>query len=133
MQFCGNASYAAWKNLSGLGSEFPENLRIGRHQLLDRDILTTACHLAVRLAEVDAALDGLWLGHDSLAEFAVKGSAFQEVVKLHFLQAAWSAEAFLVTCGYVTGSRFALGFRFGAFKDNDLAWHDSVVGRRILP
>jgi len=56
-----------------------------------------------------------------LAEFAVKGSALEEVVEFHFLQAAWSEQAFLVTGGYVTGRWFALGFRFGAFKNDDLA------------
>ena len=50
-----------------------------------------------------------------LAEFAVKGTAPEEVVEFHFFKAAWSIQAFLVTCGHVTGSRFALGFRFGAF------------------
>jgi hypothetical protein len=50
-----------------------------------------------------------------LAEFAVKGAAPQEVIEFHFLKAAWGKQAFLVTRGDVTGSRFALGFRFGAF------------------
>jgi len=56
-----------------------------------------------------------------LAEFAVKGSALEEVVEFHFFKTAWSEQAFLVTGGYVTGRWFALGFRFGAFKDDDLA------------
>jgi hypothetical protein len=56
-----------------------------------------------------------------LAEFAVKGSALEEVVELHFLKATRGTEAFLVTRGDVTGGGFALGFRFGAFKDDDLA------------
>lgn len=59
----GNTGHAARKDLSCLGSELAEDFRIGGCQLLDRDILPTAGHLAVRLAEIDAALDGLWLGH----------------------------------------------------------------------
>ena len=50
-----------------------------------------------------------------LAEFAVKGTAFEEVIEFHFLKTAWGTQAFLVARGDVTGSRFALGFRFGAF------------------
>jgi len=59
----GNARHAAGKDLAGLGGELAEDLGIGRRQLLDRDVLPAASHLAVRLAEIDAALDGLWLGH----------------------------------------------------------------------
>ena len=65
-----------------------------------------------------------------LAEFAVKGSALEEVIEFHFLQTAWGAQAFLVTCGHVTGRRLALGFRFGAFKNDNLAGHGSFSGRR---
>lgn len=61
----------------------------------------------------------------------MKGSALKEMIKFHFLQATWSKKAFLVTCGDVTGSRLALGFRFGAFKNDDLAWHDVFSGRAI--
>ena len=59
----GNARDAARKDLARLGSELAEDLGVGGSQLLDRDVLPTAGHLAVRLAEIDAALDGLWLGH----------------------------------------------------------------------
>ena len=45
----------------------------------------------------------------------MKGAALEEVIEFHFLQTARGAEALLVTRGDVTGSRFALGFRFGAF------------------
>lgn len=61
----------------------------------------------------------------------MKGSAFKEMIEFHFLQAAWSTKAFLVTCGHVTGSRFALSFRFGAFKNDDLAWHVIFGGGAI--
>lgn len=64
VQFRGNASYTAWKDFSSLGSKFAENFGIERSDLLDRDILPTAGHLAVRLTEINAALDGLWLGHN---------------------------------------------------------------------
>ena len=65
MQFRGNTCHTAWKNFSSLSGEFAEDFRIGRNQLLDRNILATAGHLAVRLTEIDTALDGLWLGHDN--------------------------------------------------------------------
>lgn len=64
VQLRGNASNTAWENLSGFGSKFAENFSIERIDLLDRDVLPAAGHLAVRLAEIDAALDGLWLGHN---------------------------------------------------------------------
>ena len=62
----------------------------------------------------------------------MKGSALKEMIEFHFLKTAWGSKALLVTRGYVTGSWFALGFRFGAFKYNDLAWHGSFSGGRIL-
>lgn len=65
MQFCGNAGNTTWKNFSGLGSELTEDFGIEWIDLLHGDVLPTAGHLAVRLAEIDAALDGLWLRHDN--------------------------------------------------------------------
>jgi len=62
----------------------------------------------------------------------VKGAALEEMIEFHFLQAAWRAEAFLVTCRYVTRSRLALGFRFGAFKNDDIAWHELELGGRLI-
>lgn len=63
----------------------------------------------------------------------MKGSALEEVIEFHFLKAPRGAQALFVARGDVTGRRLALGFRFGAFKDNNLAWHDSFGGGRILP
>jgi hypothetical protein len=63
MKLGGNTCHAAWQDLSGLGAKLAEKLWIGWRQLLDRDVLPAAGHLAVRLAEINAALDGLWLGH----------------------------------------------------------------------
>lgn len=62
----------------------------------------------------------------------MEGSALKEMVEFHLLQASWSKKAFLVTRGDVTGSRLALGFRFGAFKNDDLAWHGSLSGGRDM-
>lgn len=64
VQFRGNAGNTARKNFSSLGTELAENFCVKRSDLLDRDVLPTAGHLAVRLTEIDAALDGLWLGHN---------------------------------------------------------------------
>lgn len=61
----------------------------------------------------------------------MKGSALEEMIEFHFLQATRGTKAFLVTRGDVTGSRLALGFRFGAFKNDDLAWHDIIGGGAI--
>ena len=58
-----NTRYTARKDLASLGGELTENFSVGWCQLLDRDVLPAAGHLAVRLAKIDAALDGLWLGH----------------------------------------------------------------------
>lgn len=63
MKLGGNTCHAAWQDLSGLGAKLAEKLWICWCQLLDWDVLPAAGHLAVRLAEIDAALDGLWLGH----------------------------------------------------------------------
>lgn len=65
MQFSGYTCHATWKNFSSFGSKFAEDFRIRRDQLLDRNILSTAGHLAVSHTKIDAALYGLWLGHDN--------------------------------------------------------------------
>ena len=62
----------------------------------------------------------------------MKGAALEEVVEFHFLQTARGAETLLVTGSDVTGSRLALGFRFGAFKDDDIAWHEWNFGGGML-
>lgn len=64
MQLRGNASDTAWKNFPRLRSEFTENFSIEWRNLLHGDVLLAAGHLAVRLTEVDTALDSLWLGHN---------------------------------------------------------------------
>ena len=65
MQLGGNSSHSARKDLSGFGGELGEKLRIGGDDLIGRDIMTTARHLAIRLTEIDAALDCFRLGHGS--------------------------------------------------------------------
>ena len=106
MKLGGNSGNATRKNFAGLRGELGEKLGVGGDNLVRRDVVTTTRHSAVRLAEVDTALDCFWLGHlelsSRLAEFAVKGAAFQEVIEFHFLQTAWGAEALLVTGGHVT-------------------------------
>lgn len=103
MQLGGNSGHAAWQDFTGFGRELGEKLRIGCHHLIRRDVVTTARHATIRLAEVDTALDCFRLGHGkSLAEFAVKGAALEEVIEFHFLQTAWGTEALLVTRGDVT-------------------------------
>ena len=60
----------------------------------------------------------------------MKGAALEEGIEFPLLQSAGCAEALLVTRGDVTGSRFALGFGLGAFKDDNLAWHGWKFGGR---
>jgi hypothetical protein len=115
MQLCRNSSDTAWKNFPGLRRELSEKFWIGRYDLIGRNVMPTTGHFTVRLTKVNTALDCFWLGHKKLAEFAVKGAAFKEVIEFHFLQTTWCAEALFVTCGDVARSRLALSFRFGAF------------------
>jgi hypothetical protein len=65
MQLGGNSGDAAWQNFTGFSRELSKKLRIRGDDLVGRDVVTTARHLTVRLAEVDAALDGFRLGHIS--------------------------------------------------------------------
>ena len=62
----------------------------------------------------------------------MKGAALEEMIEFHFLQAAWRTEALLVTGRYVTRGWLALGFRFGAFKNDDIAWHELELGGRLI-
>ena len=104
MKFRGNSGHAAWQDLTRLSGELGEKLRIGGDDQIGRDIMPATRHHAVRLTEIDTALNCFWLGHGKLvlAEFAVKGAALEEVIEFHFLQTAWGAEALLVTRGDVT-------------------------------
>ena len=63
MQLGGNSGDAARKNLPGLRRELGEKLRVRSDDLVGRDVMTATRHLAVRLTEIDAALDCFWLGH----------------------------------------------------------------------
>ena len=63
MQLGGNSGDAARKNLAGFRGELGEKLRVGGNDLIGWDVMTATRHLAVRLAEIDAALDCFWLGH----------------------------------------------------------------------
>jgi hypothetical protein len=107
MQLGGNSGDAARKDFAGLSRELGEKLRVGGDDLIRRDVVTTTRHSAVRLAEVNTALNCFWLGHGKnwlssrLAEFAVKGTALEEVIEFHFLETARGAEALFVTRGYV--------------------------------
>lgn len=129
----GNSGHATWKDLAGLGRELRKKVRIGVNHLCGRNIVTAARHLPVGLTEIDTALDCFWLGHENgLAKFAVKGTALEEVVELHFLQTARSAQTLFVARGDVTGRRLALGLGLGAFKDDDIAWHGRKIGTRRM-
>ena len=49
----------------------------------------------------------------------------EERIILFLFQASRCIEAFLVSGADVTGDRFALRFRLGAFESNDIPWHHS--------
>ncbi len=61
-----------------------------------------------------------------LAKLAMKSAAFQERIEFNFLQTSRSAQTFLVARCYVAGSWFALSFGFGAFENDDVAWHGAL-------
>ena len=66
MQLGGNSGDAARKDLPGFRGELGEKLRVSGDDLVGWNIMTATRHLAVRLAEIDAALDCFWLGHGKL-------------------------------------------------------------------
>jgi len=53
----------------------------------------------------------------------VESVALEIRVVLLLLETARGVEALLVTGGDVTGDGLAFGNRFGALKDDDVAWH----------
>ena len=65
MKLGGNTGDAAWKDLAGLRGELGEKLRIGSDDEIGRNVMPTTRHHAVRLTEIDSALDCFWLGHGS--------------------------------------------------------------------
>ena len=65
MKLGGNTRDATWKDLAGFSGELGEKLGIGGDDEISRDVMPSTRHHAVRLTEIDTALDGFWLGHGS--------------------------------------------------------------------
>jgi len=63
-----------------------------------------------------------------LLGLAVEGVALEIRVVLLLLEAARGVEALLVAGRDVAGDGLALGNRFGAFEDDDVACHDKGTG-----
>ena len=61
MKFRRDTGDAARKDLAGLRRELGEKLRIGRDDEIRWDVMPATWHHAVRLAEIDTALDCFWL------------------------------------------------------------------------
>ena len=62
----------------------------------------------------------------------MKGALLKKVIEFHFFETTRSTQALFVARGDVTGRRFALSLGFGAFKNNNVAWHGKKLGRRNL-
>jgi len=123
-----HAGHAAGKDLAGLGREFLQEVGILVVDRLGGDVQPAAGHRAVRLAEVSAALWSLGCAHGrkggiALLGLAVEGVALEVGIVLLFFKAARRAEALFVAGGDIPGDRLAFGNRFGAFEDDDVAWH----------
>lgn len=56
----------------------------------------------------------------------MKSSALKEWIEFHLFETTRSTETLFVAGGNVAGSRFTFRFRFGAFEDDDVAWHGLV-------
>ena len=98
----GDSGHAARQDLAGFAGELAEQVRVGVDHLIDRDIIPADGHSAVGLAEGDTTFDCFRFGHKrSLAEFAMEGAAFQEMVEFHLFETSGRAETFLVTRGDV--------------------------------
>ena len=68
-----------------------------------------------------------------LLGLAMEGVTLEIRIVLLLLKTARGIEALLVAGRDVTGNGFAFGNRFGAFEDDDVAWHKlgCVVGGRV--
>lgn len=130
MHFGRNAGHFPGKNFPGFGSELRENPGILVGNLVNFEVESLTRHPLVRLPEGDPALLGLGLTHDqSLTKFAMERSPFQVMIELYFLEPSRSPQTFLVPGSRVAGRRFALRLRFGAFENDDIAWHGLRKGR----
>ena len=65
MKLGGNTRHATRKNFASLGGELGKKFWVSRYHLIGGDVMTAARHFAVRLTEIDAALDCFRLGHVS--------------------------------------------------------------------
>lgn len=53
----------------------------------------------------------------------MKSSALKEWIEFLLFETTRSVETLFVASGDVAGRRLTFCFRFGAFEDNDIAWH----------
>ena len=53
----------------------------------------------------------------------MKSTALKERIEFHLFETTRSTETLFVAGGHVAGGRFPFRFGFGAFENNDVAWH----------
>jgi len=68
----------------------------------------------------------LAVSYRALTELPVERSALKKRIKFYLLETAWRTQALLVARRYVTRGRFALSFRLGAFKYDQVPCHDGL-------
>lgn len=124
-----DASDAAWQDFASLACELRQNLRILVAHLFEWKVDTLPGHAAVCLTEGNPAFNSFRFGHrigDSqhLPHLAMKSTASKKRIVFDFLQTPRGPEAFLIAGRIVTRGRTTFRFRFGALKDDDIAWHD---------
>ena len=54
----------------------------------------------------------------------MKGTALEKGIVLHLLEAAGCPEALIISSRIVTRGWLSLGFRLGAFENDNVAWHN---------
>ena len=57
----------------------------------------------------------------------MKSAALEEGIEFHLFETTRGAQALFVTGGHVAGGRFPFRFGFGAFENDDVAWHGLVL------
>ena len=123
MEMRRHSSHAAGQDFAAFSDKFFQQIWILVVDGLGGNIDPAARHNPVGPSEIGSAFSGF--GFHYLFHLPMKSVALQERIVFLLFQTTWRVEAFFVTGGDVTRSRFAFRFRLRALNCNDIPRHDS--------
>jgi hypothetical protein len=123
MEMRRHSSHAAGQDFSAFSDKFFQQIGILVVDGLGGNVDPTARHDTIGTSEIRSAFSGF--GFHYLFHLPMKSAALQERIVFFLFQSTWRVEAFFVTRGDITRSRFAFRFRLRALNSNDVPGHEN--------